>query len=368
MPIQVLNTARFNPFSPLTVALPTVADGAGVAFDADVLISANQPVGAVATGTGAAFDATVSTNTLPAGMGAIVLDESWATIDPTLWGNAADGATYGAQSVGYWRSQNTVVAAASSGGTGQSLQLTSKRESFGGRAFTCGMVSSKTASTPRYYPIFGRYEVRMKMPAHGQGVWPAVWLRHRDGSSECEVDIMELFHVEEPGAARTSLHSTDNAGVFKTNRSSSRYFIEDPTLAPGWHTFVVEILPVSSGVVQFYGYCDGVLKWSYLDTSATRWSVTKGTSHASGNGGLNIFDICIQGSQISGNYICHPDDPPGYSRARDACITGGTKPNACTVASWQGRLIRTDALDYGGALFPNTFEVDSVKVWPHSSL
>lgn len=363
MPVITNSTALFNPFSPLTRVNPPGIDGTGAAYDADVAISANQPVGATAAGTGQAFDATVSTNTLPAGMTSLALDEQWASIDSTKWGNAADGTTYGAQSVGYWRAQNTVVAAATSGGSGNSLQLTSKRESFGGRSFTCGMVSSKTASTPRYYPIFGRYEVKMKMPAHGQGVWPAVWLRHRNGSSICEVDIMELFHVEEPGHFRMTLHSTDNAGVFKSNRNLTRYFVEEPTAAPGWNTVATEILNEGSGIVRFKGYLNGTLIWNYLDTQATLWSVTQGTSHPSGNGGQNIFDICIQGSQISGNYVCHPDDPRGYSRARDACILGGTKPNACSIVGYGGRSVRNDTIDYAGTLFPNTFEVDYVKVW-----
>lgn len=172
---------------------------------------------------------------------------------------------------------------------------------------------------------------------------------------------MEYFHAETPGKVRTTLHRTNNAGTVQYNVSKVNYLCEAPTLTPGWHTVAVTMLP-SGANVQFTGEFDGATVWSYLDTQAVNWSATHGTGHASGNGGLNIFDICLQGSQISGKWVCNPEDPKGYSRYLDQCVVGGTKPNACTTTIG-GMSVWSDAANYGGAGFPNTFEIDYVKVW-----
>lgn len=363
MPIITDSTAHFNPFSPLTTVTPPGIDGVGVAYDADVRISANQPVSATATGTGTAYDATVSTNTLPAGMTSLVLDEQFTTLNAARWANAAEGETYGSgnNSIGRWRAQNTVVAAASSGGSGNSLQAVSKREAYNGASFTCGMISSKPLGI--YYPVFGMYEARFKVP-HLQGVWPAIWMRHRNGASMCELDLLEYFHSQRPGKFDMTLHRNDGTGL-KTNVSYMRPFVEAPTVTPGWHTATMS-LTQEGGNVRFKGWFDspggvGTPQWSYLDTASTYWAVTNGTSHPSGNGGANIFDIIIQGSQVGGNWVGHPDDPTGYSRSIDTCLSGGTKPNACNT-SVGGYPIWTSANGLGGD-FPAMFEVDYVKVW-----
>lgn len=357
MPIRVLNNAHFNQGPPVTYA--DYATGQASALDVDAIVKTSAAPSTGATATGAAVDPSVTTNSLPAGMTSLVLDEQFNTLSSARWGNALDGSTYGTgnNSIGTWLSSNSVVAAGSSGATGNTLQMTSRKTSPG--VYTCGMVSTKTVGV--YYPIFGRYEVRFKLPNHCQGVWPAIWLRHRDGSSTCEMDLMESFHSQRPGKLDMTLHRANNAGTLQKNLSFARVLVEPPTLTPGWHTCAVTMLP-SGANVQFTGEFDGVQVWSYLDTQAVYWSDTHGTAHPSGNGGANIWDICLQGSQIGGSYVGHPEDPKGYSRWLDSCLSGGTKPNACNT-SVGGQPIWTDAANYGGAAFPNTFEIDYVKVW-----
>lgn len=291
----------------------------------------------------------------PTGM-TLVLDEPFTgSLNTSIWD--VETGTYGApMRVQYYRPANVVVSAATSGGSGDSLKLISKREVYGGRDFTAGMISTRDLGV--YYPVFGRYEAKMKIP-HGQGIWPAFWLRHRDGSSTCEVDIMEYFHAEEPGKARFTLHRKNNAGTYQSNVARHSEFFEAPTLTPGWHVFAVDMLPEGDDV-RFIGYLDGVEVWNYLDTQAAYWSGTRGTAHPSGGGGENIFDICLQGSQIGGDWVGHPDDPAGYSRGLGRCISESS-PGVCRT-SIGGYSIWTDA-NQGGALFPNTFELDYVKVW-----
>lgn len=362
-PIRSVSTAHFNPFSPLTNAPAGLADINAVTFDADGKILVTNPIGAEAAIAVAAYNATVGSNTLPPNMTSLVLDEQWAsgTLDPMWhintdlnWGSSGNR-------IQAFRSANVSISAATSGGSGNSLKLASKREAYSGKDFTAGMIETRPTGT--FFPIFGRYESRMKIP-HMQGIWPAFWLRQRATASICEVDIMEYFHVEQAGKGRITLHRANNSGTLVSNVNKVAAFFESPTLTPGWHTWAVDILPEGSNV-RFYGYLDGALVWSYLDTVVTYWSVTQGTSRADYNFGENYFDIVFQGSQIGGSYLCHPDDPKGYSRWLDSCVSGGTKPNACNT-SIGGYPIWTDAANYGGTGLlggGQVYEIDYVKVW-----
>ncbi len=371
MPVLIQNYPRFNPDTPIAGGQPPVIGAVGSAYDATILYPTANPVAGLAAGTGSAVGpAVVGANTMPAGMTSLVLDEQF--VNPTLdsrwyqfdeaWGT---GSTQ--NRVQRFRPENIVISAATSGGTGQSAKCISKRESFGGQPFTAGMFASKEAGV--FYPVFGYYEVRMKQP-HGQGVWPAFWLRHRDGASVCEVDIMEYFHTQLPGKFMMTLHRTNNAGTPQTNvnKTFGGVFFEAPTLTPSFFNFGVSILPEGANV-RFRGFLGGTgggvgatEVWNYLDTSAVYWSNTRGLAHPSGNGGAEVFDITVQGAQIGGNWNGHPDDPKGYSRWNDSCLSGGTKPNACNFTVG-GYPIWTDAADYSGTLFPNTTEIDYVKVW-----
>ena len=87
--------------------------------------------------------------------------------------------------------------------------------------------------------------------ATGLGRSRTIPLRHRDGSSIAEVDVMEYFHSQVPGKTSATLHLDRTYNVSKKTA-----FFEAPTTNPGWHTWAVEIVPVSNGV-KFTFFLDG---------------------------------------------------------------------------------------------------------------
>lgn len=267
-----------------------------------------------------------------------VLSEEFTgtSLDTARW--HPETGTYGSPGnrIQYYRPQNIEV----SNGT---CKLISKRESFAGKDFTAGMISTRDLGI--YYPRFGVYEARMKVP-HGQGLWPAFWLRHRDGSSICEPDIMEYFHGQIPGKVTGALHRTNNVGTFQNNISNRNVFFEAPTYTPGWHVFSIEITPEGDDV-RFKWRLNGAVFANYLDTSATNWS----TRHP----GLPLFDITLQGCQIGGTWVGHPDDPPASSRWLNGCLISGSYPSSCSIASG-GYTVQK-------ASFPAVTEIDYVRMW-----
>ncbi len=198
------------------------------------------------------------------------------------------------------------------------------------REFTSGFIGSREVG--RYYPMFGRFEMRAKLP-HGQGLWPAFWLRHRDGASVAEVDIMEYFHSITPGRSRSGLHLD---GV--RNTSSKDVAFEAPTRSSGWHTFAVEILPVSNGIrfefflddTSHHTYVDPVHAWSSVDENAT-WDI--------------VVNLAVGGDRIG-----HPDGTLGVLEALDRCSSGAARFPTCPSAG----IMRAE--------FPEVVEVDWVRV------
>src|SRR3546814_10043578 len=102
-----------------------------------------------------------------------------------------------------------------------------------------------------------------KVP-HAQGMWPAFWLRHRNGAGVAEVDIMEYFHSQVPGRTTGTLHLDGRHNISKRSIP-----FEAPTATPGWHTWAVEIEPVAAGV-QFTFLLDGTPYHSSTDTQHHR--------------------------------------------------------------------------------------------------
>lgn len=305
----------------------------------------------------------------------VALNEDWSsgTILSSRW-DVEHNSTYGAPSrIQRYMDYNATVSAASPGGTGNSLKLTSRRESVGGNEFTAGMLGTRDQGV--FYPRWARYVAKMRIP-HGQGVWPAFWLRHRDGSDICEPDIMEYFIAEVPGRVGPQLHTTNNAGSFGSNRmpytdSQGRVRLQtyEAPVAEGsqrWTTIAMDILPWTAGTVAggTYGdpatantnvlyrmWMDGAITYEWVDTSSLNWSQRYSDA---------AFDICIQGSQIGGTYVGHPDDPLGYSRMLPGCVIGGTAPNSCIYTSGGYTTRKAD--------WPNTFELDWVRVFKYEGV
>ncbi len=135
-----------------------------------------------------------------------------------------------------------------------------------------GFVDSKKANA--LYPIYARYELRGKTP-FGQGVFPAFWLRHLNGASSAEVDIMETFFNSDPGTTTSTLHFPESIGY---NVSKKGPFVEKPSEATrqsGWHIWAVQIEQVNPGsddVVKFTFQIDNETILTYTNNNASQWA------------------------------------------------------------------------------------------------
>lgn len=221
-----------------------------------------------------------------------------------------------------------------SGGT---VKITAKKQTTacpGGttEAFTSGFLGSRETGT--YYPKFARFEMRAKLP-HAQGLWPAFWLRHRNGAGTAEVDIMEYFHSQVPGKTTQTLHLDGRSNISKKTTA-----FEAPTLSPGWHTWAVEILPDPNGV-RFTFFVDGATVHTYVDTQHNWASADPNTT----------WDIALN-LAVGGNWVGRPEDTTGYLRDLNRCSISGTAPGGCTTTG-----IRN--VDWS----KSTYEIDYVRVY-----
>jgi len=220
------------------------------------------------------------------------------------------------------------------------LHLSARRQTVacpGGTTeqYTSGFVSSREVG--RLFPRYGRYEVRARLP-HTQGMWPAFWLRHANGSSTAEVDIMEYFHSQVPGKTTQTLHLNGVSNVAK--RSA---FFEAPTLNPGWHTWAVDILPDPAGV-RFTMYLDGVSMMTYVDTNHAWTSADPNRT----------WDIALN-LAVGGKWTGQPDDTLGYLRDLNRCAQSGIAPGGCSTTG-----IRR--VDWANPA-TNTYDIDYVRVY-----
>jgi beta-glucanase (GH16 family) len=212
--------------------------------------------------------------------------------------------------------------------------------------YTSGFLGSRDADEPRYYPLFGRYEMRARVP-HGQGLWPAFWLRHREGASVAEVDIMEVFHSRSPGQASSTLHLGGSHG---RNLASGTTELGDGALRlGGWHEFSVEIMPAGTRGILYTFEVDGAGVTSYLDAKPD----TRITGRPA-----QAWDIAVN-LAVGGRWVGHPDRQPGYLPDLGICAqTGGRPPtgdaSGCPRYGIKLGELRREAAHY---------EVDYIRVY-----
>ncbi|WP_245133172.1 glycoside hydrolase family 16 protein [Mucilaginibacter straminoryzae] len=134
------------------------------------------------------------------------------------------------------------------------LTITAKKESSGGRDYSSARVVSKNNADM----LYGRYEVRAKLPA-GTGTWPAIWMLPNDyayGSwpNSGEIDIME--HVGyDPNNVHFSVHNQlYNAGNAKTSTKRIETVFSD------FHKYRCDWTPES-----IKGYYDDELVFTYTN-------------------------------------------------------------------------------------------------------
>lgn len=226
------------------------------------------------------------------------------------------------------------------------LKLTAKKQTVtcaNGkvRNYTSGFLGSRDVG--KYYPLYGRYEMRARVP-HGQGMFPALWLRHRNGSNVAEVDIFENFFTQAPGRATATLHFPTTLGY---NVAKKGIWYETPTQGRGgWHTFSVDIAPVTPGddsKVAFSFAVDGVPSLQYTNTNASAW--TSGDKNAT-------WDIALQ-LYVGGTWTGHPDSKLGWLPAAGGICSltskapAGGDPATCPttglwLAPWQDSVFEVD--------------------------
>jgi hypothetical protein len=201
-------------------------------------------------------------------------------------------------------------------------------------SFSSAFLSSRDAG--KYYPKFAKYEIRAKLP-HAQGLWPAFWLRHKNGSAIAEVDIMEYFHAQVPGKSSATIHLDRIINIAKKTTD-----FEPPTVSPGWHTWAVEMTPVSVGSqdVKFNFLLDGQSYFTYTPTQQD-WAKAVDSNQ--------MFDIAIN-MAVGGNNIGHPDDELGWSRYLNMCLKPYRGSQPCNGSG----IMR--------ASFPAVYEIDYVRV------
>lgn len=237
--------------------------------------------------------------------------DDFQTLDTTRW--SVYNNTYGE---GNNELQGNVPSAVVADGV---LSITARKQqvNLGGkvRNYTSGFIGSREAG--KYYPLYGKYEIRAKMP-DGQGLWPAFWLRHRNGSSTAEVDVLEYFANQTPGKITQTLHFPGSIG---RNIASKSTPVNDVTK---WHTYAVDIQPVGSDV-KFSFSIDGVVTTEYLNTKSSAFTnVPKDAA----------WDMAIN-MAVGGNWIGDPEGPLGVM-GNGKCGLTGQAPAAGTSCPTTG--------------------------------
>jgi hypothetical protein len=108
-----------------------------------------------------------------------------------------------------------------------------------------------TRENNHFFPRFGYYEARLRFPRQ-RGLWPAFWLRHRDGSNVVEIDAMESFPAQAPNGVSTTIHYTPRYNVWRGYVS-----LGSAAASPEWLVVGVSILPRNDGEVEIAYYYDG---------------------------------------------------------------------------------------------------------------
>ena len=261
-----------------------------------------------------------------------------STLDASRW--KAYSSTYGNSGGGSKHCLTPSNVSVSDG----TLKITSKRQATtcpdgSTQPYSSGFIGSREAG--RFYPLEGTFTVRAKVP-HAQGIWPAFWLRHRNGAGVAEVDILEVFHSQVPGKASHALHLDG-----EVNSSNRSFALESPTATPGWHEFSVRIDRLdgdkdgASDDVRFDFSIDGKATLSYVDLNP-RW-VNAADPAAT-------WDVALN-TAVDGRWVGSPDGQLGRLDQLGRCSLSGTYPNCSSTGLRQ--------VDWSR---PVVFEVDWVRV------
>lgn len=128
------------------------------------------------------------------------------------------------------------------------LSLTARRESYMGKSYTSGVITTQARFSQKY----GFFEMRAKMPSSAMGLWPAFWLMPNPTGTIPELDILEWLG-RQPNVAYMVLHYLSG--------QSQTYYV-GPDYSAAWHTFGVNWQPGS-----IVWYIDGIERKRFTDTT-----------------------------------------------------------------------------------------------------
>ena len=138
---------------------------------------------------------------------------------------------------------------------------------------SCGYTSArlktrKRDGTPLFTKLYGRFEIRAKVP-WGKGLWPALWMLPQNDNyggwaASGEIDLMEIAG-EKPHEVLSSLHFGSSGSAARALITTA-YPLPQAGSVQDWHVYSVEWEP---GEIRFY--VDGV----HTVTHDHWWSCSK---------------------------------------------------------------------------------------------
>lgn len=147
------------------------------------------------------------------------------------------------------------------------LVLEARKEKYAAGGVEKDYSSGRIRTKRRYSWLYGRFEVRAKLPV-GKGIWPAIWmLPEKDvyggWAASGEIDIMELVG-HEPDKAHGTLHY--GSPWPKNVHTGQPFTLKQGTFADDFHVFALE-------------WERGVFRWfvdGELYQTQTKWTSSGG--------------------------------------------------------------------------------------------
>ncbi|MGE5222439.1 MAG: family 16 glycosylhydrolase [Omnitrophica WOR_2 bacterium] len=129
------------------------------------------------------------------------------------------------------------------------LRIAARRESYNGRAYTSGVITTQD----RFFMKYGFFEMRARLSS-GKGLWPAFWMLPNPTGWPPEIDVIEYLG-HQPNTIYMTLHYANPTG-------EDQNYYNGPDYSAGWHTFGLRW--DASAIIW---YIDGVERKRFTDAS-----------------------------------------------------------------------------------------------------
>ena len=179
------------------------------------------------------------------------------SIDPRRWTfDLGTGSDRGLVGWGNNELQYYTDRAANVGVAAGNLQITARRENYGGMEYT----SARLTTRGRFSQAGGRFEIRAALPA-GQGFWPAFWMlpessRYGGWAASGEIDILEARGQD----TRQVVNTIHYGGSWPDNTSAgSAYRLPAGGSTTDFHVYAVEWDLGPQPMLRWY--VDDTLSW-----------------------------------------------------------------------------------------------------------